>query len=149
MNKITVVVVDDHPLFRKGIVDALSLEEGLVVVAEASNGDAGLETILLHRPNVAIVDVNMPGLNGQQITNEVSSEKIATRIIMLTAYDDEEQMLHAAIAGAASYLSKETQPDRLADVVKMVANGKFVMGALVMDRPDFFAWKCWSVLCAA
>ncbi len=140
MKKISVVVVDDHPLFRKGIVDALSLEEGLVVVGEASNGDAGLETILLHKPDVAIVDVNMPGLNGQQITHEVSSEKIATRVIMMTAYDDEEQMLHAAIAGAASYLSKETQPDRLADVVKMVANGKYVMGDQAMERSEFSTW---------
>lgn len=140
MNIISIVVVDDHPIFRKGIVDALSLEDGLHVVGEASNGDAGLQTILSLQPVVAIVDVNMPGLNGQQITHEVSSEKIPTRVIMMTAYDDEEQMLHASIAGAAAYLPKETQPDRLADVVKMVAAGKYVMANQVMTRAEFVDW---------
>ncbi len=140
MNPITIVVIDDHPLFRKGIVDALSLEAGFSVIGQASNGDSGLEMILKMKPDIAIVDVNMPGLNGQQITHEVTSEKINTRVIMMTAYDDEEQMLHAAIAGAASYFSKDIQPERLNDVVKMVVNGKYVMGGEVMTRHEFSLW---------
>ena len=85
MNEITLVIIDDHPLFRQGVADALSLEPDIKVVAQAADGEAGLELLRARKPNVAIVDVNLPGLNGQQITRQAVLEKLTTRIILLTA----------------------------------------------------------------
>ena len=73
MEQITVVVVDDHPLFRQGVADALSIDPRLNVVGQASHGDRALEMIMSLRPNVAVVDVDLPGMNGQQITHQITA----------------------------------------------------------------------------
>jgi DNA-binding NarL/FixJ family response regulator len=140
MNEITIVVVDDHPLFRQGVADALSLHPRIRVIGQASDGLRGLEMILSLRPVVAVVDVNLPGMNGQQITHEVTAERISTRVILMTAYDDGEQMLHAAIAGAAGYCTKDIQPDHLTDLILQVVEGKHVMAGEVMSDKSFANW---------
>lgn len=140
MNELTIVVVDDHPLFRQGVADALSLSPRIRVVGQASHGLQGLEMILSLRPDIAIVDVNLPGMNGQQITHEVTSERIPTRVILMTAYDDGEQMLHAAIAGASGYCTKDIQPDHLTELILNVGDGKYVMAGEVMTERNFSHW---------
>ncbi|PKN94472.1 MAG: DNA-binding response regulator [Chloroflexi bacterium HGW-Chloroflexi-6] len=140
MSELTLVIVDDHPLFRQGIVDTLSLEPDLHVIGQSAHGDQGFELIRTLRPDVAIVDVNLPGMNGQQITHELGSEKIATRIILLTAYDDIEQTLHAAIAGAFAYCSKDIQPSDLLAVIRTVAAGLYVINNHVMTPVEFKIW---------
>lgn len=140
MNELTIVVVDDHPLFRQGVADALSLSPRIRVVGQASHGLQGLEMILSLRPDIAIVDVNLPGMNGQQITHEVTSERIPTRVILMTAYDDGEQMLHAAIAGASGYCTKDIQPDNLTELILNVGDGKYVMAGEVMSERNFSHW---------
>jgi len=102
MNQITLLVVDDHPLFRQGVVDALSLETDMRIIAQSASGDEALEFIRTKKPNVAVLDVNLPGMNGQQITHQVSQDKMNTRIILMTGYDDIEQAIHAALAGRRS-----------------------------------------------
>ena len=106
MQNISIVVIDDHPLFLQGVVDAFSLEQDLDVVGQAANGEEAMELIRLTKPSVAVVDVNMPGLNGQQITRQVVTEKIPTRVMLLTAYHDTEQVIHAMRAGAAAFCAK-------------------------------------------
>jgi two-component system response regulator DegU len=140
MAQITVVVVDDHPLFRQGVSDALSLDSRIRVIGQAFDGKQGLEMITSLRPMIAIVDVNLPGMNGQQITHEVTSERMPTRVILMTAYDDGEQMLHAAIAGAAGYCTKDIQPDHLTDLIFQVAEGNYVMAEEVMNEKNFAHW---------
>jgi DNA-binding NarL/FixJ family response regulator len=121
--KITILVIDDHPLFRQGLVDILNLEDDIQVVGQASNGEEGLELIRAIQPEIAIVDVNMPGMNGQALTRTVVAEKIPTRIILLTAYDDEEQKAHAMRMGAAAYCTKDIDPDTLIGIVRNVMDG--------------------------
>jgi two-component system, NarL family, response regulator DegU len=140
MEQITLVIVDDHPLFRQGVADALSIEPRLKIVGQAAHGERGLEMIMSLRPNLAVVDVNLPGMNGQQITHEITAERIPTRIILMTAYDDGEQKLHAAIAGAAAFCSKDIQPDELVNLIFQVADGKYVMGDQVMSQTEFEFW---------
>ncbi len=140
MEQITIVIVDDHPLFRQGVADALSLDSRLKIIGQSAHGEKGLEMIMSLRPNVAVVDVNLPGMNGQQITHEVTSEKNATRVILMTAYDDGEQMLHASIAGASAFCSKDIQPEDLTKLVFQVAEGKYVMGSQVMNHKEFEVW---------
>lgn len=140
MKQITLIVVDDHPLFRQGVVDALSLEPDMNVVAQAPNGEEGLNLIRTLRPTVAVLDVNMPGMNGQQITHQVTQEKLPTRIFLMTGYDDVEQAIHAVLAGAAAYCAKDLQPQSLSRIIREVADGKYVVGEKVFNRKELEHW---------
>ena len=140
MEEITVVVVDDHPLFRQGVVETLSLEPDIEVVGEAANGDDGLAVLRALMPDVAVLDVNLPGLNGQQITRSLISEKIPTKIVLLTGYDDIEQAIHAIRSGAHAYCSKNVLPEHLMDVVRNVYHEKFVVGEDVFDARGINIW---------
>lgn len=137
---ITLIVVDDHPLFRQGVIDTLSLESDMFIVAQSAAGDEALGLIRTKKPAVAVVDVNLPGMNGQQITHQVSREKLPTRIILMTGYDDVEQAIHAALAGAYGYCSKDIEPKNLAGLVREVAAGKFVFANKVFTRHELDIW---------
>ncbi len=140
MNKITLLVVDDHPLFRQGVTDAVSLEPDMKVLGQASGGAQGLDMIRSLKPGVVLLDVNLPGMNGQQITHQVTQEKLPTRIILMTGYDDIEQALHAAMAGAAAFCSKDVEPKALLRIIRDVAEGKFVFDAAVMNEHELQGW---------
>jgi DNA-binding NarL/FixJ family response regulator len=140
MDPIRIVVVDDHPLFRQGVIDTISLEPDLVVAGEATNGEDALDVIRSLGPDVAIVDVNLPGMNGQQVVQHLVNEKSATRIMLLTAYDDAEQKLHAMKVGAAGYCVKDVQPEVLAQNVREIMKGNYVIGSEVFDANQLEIW---------
>ena len=140
MQEVTIVVVDDHPLFRQGVVNILSLESGFKVVGQAENGTNALSLIRTLRPQIAVMDVNLPGKNGQQVTRRVVQEKIPTRIVLLTAYDDHEQIIHAAWAGAAAYCAKDIDPGQLIAAIKEVVKGGFVIQGRVFNQKEFDNW---------
>lgn len=140
MNPITLAVIDDHPIFRQGVVDALSLEEDISIVGEASSGEEALELIRNQRPDVAIIDVNLPEMNGQQVTRQVVTEKLPTRVVLLTAYDDIEQKIHAMRGGAAAYCVKDVKPEILVGVVRHIKEGKYVIGEEVLDIVELNRW---------
>jgi DNA-binding NarL/FixJ family response regulator len=140
MKEITLLIVDDHPLFRQGVSDALALEEGFRVVGQAADGKHALELIRDLDPDIAVLDVNLPEMNGQQITHLVTQEKLRTRILLLTGYDDVEQAIHAAHAGAAAYCAKDIQPQNLISIIREVANGKYVIGGNVFTRRELDNW---------
>ncbi len=140
MNKITLLVVDDHPLFRQGVTDAVSLEADMKVLGQASGGAQGLEMIQNLKPAIVLLDVNLPGMNGQQITHQVTQDKLPTRILLMTGYDDIEQALHAAMAGAAAYCSKDVEPKALIRTIRDVAEGKYVFGGQVMNQRELQVW---------
>jgi DNA-binding NarL/FixJ family response regulator len=140
MAKITVVVVDDHPIFRQGVVDAFSLEKDLHVLGQASNGNEALELIKKVSPQIAIVDVNLPNFNGQQITRHLKDAKSPTRVVLLTAYDDSAQVVHSMAAGAAAYCVKDIAPKKLVDIVRAVAKGNFVVAESIFDGAGLDRW---------
>jgi DNA-binding NarL/FixJ family response regulator len=140
MNQITLLIVDDHPLFRQGVVDALSLEPDMKIVAQSATGDEALEMIREKKPTIALLDVNLPGMNGQQITHQVSQNKLPTRVILMTGYDDIQQAVHAALAGAHGYCSKDIQPQSLSRIIREVAEGKFVFANNVFTRRELELW---------
>jgi DNA-binding NarL/FixJ family response regulator len=140
MKDITLLIVDDHPLFRQGVADALALEEGFRVIGQAADGKHALELIRDLEPDVAVLDVNLPEMNGQQITHQITQEKLHTRVLLLTGYDDIEQAIHAAHAGAAAYCTKDIQPQGLVGVIREVVNGKYVISGNVFDRRGLEDW---------
>lgn len=140
MKEITIIIVDDHPLFRQGVADALSLERGFKVIALATNGREGLDLIRDWNPTVAIVDVNLPEMNGQQLTRQVVAEKIPTKILLLTAYDDREQQLHALRVGAVAYCTKDVQPEELVKMIEHVSDGNYVVNGQVLSDDEKNRW---------
>jgi DNA-binding NarL/FixJ family response regulator len=140
MSKISLVVIDDHPIFRQGVVDSLSMEKDFEVLGQASNGKEGLKLIMELQPTVAIIDVNLPELNGQQLTRQLTVAKEPTRVVLLTAYDDSSQEVHAMSAGAAAYCAKDVDPAKLVEVVRAVAGGKYVVAEDILDQRGLERW---------
>lgn len=140
MKEITLLVADDHPLFRQGVVDALSLEKDFRVLGQAANGEEAINQIRASLPMVAVLDVNMPGMNGQQVTHQVTADHLPTRVVLLTGYDDIEQAIHAVLAGAAGYCAKEIEPDVLARTIRAVAEGKFAIAGNIFNRRELDSW---------
>jgi len=140
MEKIKVVVVDDHPLFRQGVIDSFSLEPDIEVVGEADSGELALEIVKHLKPDVAVLDVNLPGMNGQQLTRQIVSAKLPTRVVLLTAYDDMEQVIHAVRVGAYAYSAKDIVPEKLTEIIRVVASGFHFIGGKQMDQDSVKAW---------
>lgn len=126
---VRVVVGDDHPLFREGVVRALTASGQITVVAEAENGTGALELIREHRPDVALVDYRMPELDGTQVAAAVRRDELPTRVLLLSAHDDAAIVYRALEEGAAGFLSKESTRTELVGAVLDCARGRDVVAA--------------------
>lgn len=126
---VRVVVGDDHPLFREGVVRALTASGQITVVAEAENGTGALELIREHRPDVALVDYRMPELDGAQVAAAVRRDELPTRVLLLSAHDDAAIVYRALEEGAAGFLSKESTRTELVGAVLDCARGRDVVAA--------------------
>ncbi len=140
MDRVTILVVDDHPLFRQGVVNVFSVESDLEVVGQTDNGEDALAMIRLLKPEIAVLDVNLPDMNGQQVMRQVVAEKLPTRVILLTAYDDVSQMAYAMRGGAAAYCSKDVKPETLVWVLRQVRDGKHVLDEQIMEPAALESW---------
>jgi two-component system, NarL family, nitrate/nitrite response regulator NarL len=121
---VTVVVGDDHPVYREGVVRVLKESGTIRVVAEAADGRAALEAIREHRPDVALVDYKMPGLDGLDVVRAVERDSLPTRVIVLSAFDDAALVYQALAAGASGYLTKEANREEIAAAVARCARGE-------------------------
>ena len=140
MDKKAVLIVDDHPVFRQGLRDMLRNESDLTVVGECADGSEALQTIASSNPDVVLMDVNLPGMNGLQVTRQLKAERSKVLVIMLTAYDDSEQAVHALRAGAQAFCPKDVQPQRLVEVIRHVLRGHYVVGDQLFDHDGAEAW---------
>jgi DNA-binding NarL/FixJ family response regulator len=134
------MIVDDHPVFRQGLHNVLAASPGIAVVGEATDGPEAVERAQELLPDVVVMDINLPTLNGLQATRRLRSLCPEVGVIMLTAYDDEEQVYHAIRAGAAAYYSKDVSPDRLVDIIRHVSQGRYVVGEGVLDEGGIGDW---------
>ncbi len=138
--KIPVMIVDDHPLFRAGLRRALEMEDDLSIVCEAADGQQALEKAREFKPRVILMDVNLPQINGLQATRELTAEFDSIAIIVLTAYHDDEQMLHAIKAGASAYFPKAVDAQELVRAIHEVAQSKYVVNDAVLAKPQVASW---------
>lgn len=138
--KIRVVIVDDHHIFRQGVQVNLEMNPDIEVVGHAATGEQGLEVVHAQQPDVVVMDINLPLMNGIQVTRQLVGEGNPARVIMLTAYDDTQQMIYALRAGAAAYCVKEINPEKLVDVIRFVTQGRYVLGDQVFDKAGLDAW---------
>src|SRR5512136_1823682 len=140
MRKIKILVVDDHPFFRQGLCDVLANEDDLQIVGEASDGETALRQAQELMPDVVLMDINIPALNGIQVTRKLRANHPQVNVVILTAYDDEEQVFHAIRAGASAYYPKDVTPDKLVTAIRQVSRGHYVIGDLVMDEAQLAPW---------
>ena len=138
--KTSVMLVDDHPLFRQGLRRVLEKEEDLEVIMEVADGEEALRIIKQLVPDVVIMDINLPHMNGLQITRELKQVVPEVAVIMLTAYHDDEQIFHSVRAGAAAYFPKEITPRRLVEAIRQVSKGNYVIDDEVLDKPEVANW---------
>src|SRR5690606_13552314 len=132
--KINVLIVDDHPMFRDGLQKALEMEDDLVVVGTCDDGERALLTARTLRPDVVLLDINLPGMNGLQVSRQLKSERPAVSVVVLTAYHDSQQVLHAMRAGASAYCVKDITPERLVSIIRDATLGYFTVGNQRMDE---------------
>jgi len=131
---VRVLVADDHPVVRAGLRALLSAEPGLTVVAEAGSGE---ETVLMarqHQPDVVLMDLRMPGAGGLAAIRQLSADQPGVRVVVLTTYDSDADILPAVEAGAAGYLLKDTPRDTLVSAIFAAARGETVLAPSVAGR---------------
>jgi DNA-binding NarL/FixJ family response regulator len=131
---VRVLVADDHPVVRAGLRALLSAEPGLAVVAEAGSGE---ETVLMarqHQPDVVLMDLRMPGAGGLAAIRHLSADQPGVRVVVLTTYDSDADILPAVEAGAAGYLLKDTPRDTLVGAIFAAARGETVLAPSVAGR---------------
>lgn len=121
---IRILTVDDHPLLRKGIAALVNAEPDMKLVAEASHGREGLEKFRLHHPDVTLMDLQMPGLNGVEAIEQIYNEFPDARVIVLTTYSGDAQVLRALKAGAKAYVLKRQVHKELLETIRAVHGGQ-------------------------
>ena len=131
---IRVVVVDDHPVFRHGLRALLDALPELTVVGEGSDGDEALELVRRERPDVVVMDLNMPGLSGVDATRLVVKEAPDTGVLVLTMFEDDESVFAAMRAGARGYLVKGADSPDVVRAITAVADGEAIFGPSVASR---------------
>ncbi len=140
MHKITVMLVDDHPVFRQGLRRVLEGEGDIEVIAEVDDGQEALLQAKQLIPDVMLLDINLPGMNGLQVARALKNTLLEISIIMLTAYHDDQQVFHAIRAGASAYFPKDVSPRRLIEAVRLVHQGNYVVEDRVLSKPQVGQW---------
>jgi two-component system nitrate/nitrite response regulator NarL len=126
--RFSVLVADDHPVYRHGLVDAIRRRPELELAGEAETGDQALAAMRSLNPDVTVVDMKMPGLDGLDVAKEAARSGVGSHIIFLSAYLDSATIYEAVEAGARGYLSKDSDADAICDAIVRVARGETVMG---------------------
>ena len=135
MQRIQIMLVDDHPLVRRGIRSVLEAEPRLKVVGEADDGMAAITQVDALAPDVVLLDINMPGMSGIEVARILKQRHPRIGIIILTMREDDEQLFHAVRVGASAYCTKDSEPSTIVDLVHRVARGEYLINESIVARP--------------
>jgi DNA-binding NarL/FixJ family response regulator len=131
---VTVIVADDQSAVREGLVLLLGTLPGIVVAGQAADGDAAVELVAAMRPQVALMDLNMPGCDGVAATRRITADHPGTRVVVLTTYADDESIIGALQAGALGYLTKDATRAEIGRAVVAAAAGQAVLDPEVQQK---------------
>jgi DNA-binding NarL/FixJ family response regulator len=131
---IKILLVDDHPVVREGLRGMLAAEEDLTVVAEAGGAAEAVAAVRAHEPDVVLMDLRMPGGDGVEATARVLAQRPAARVVVLTTYETDADILRAVEAGAAGYLLKDASRADLAQAIRAAARGETVLAPSVAAK---------------
>jgi DNA-binding NarL/FixJ family response regulator len=131
---IRVLLVDDHPVVRQGLRGMLEAEADLTVVGEASSGAEAVEFVAQNPPDVVLMDLRMPGMDGASATARIVASKSPSRVVVLTTYETDTDILRAVEAGAAGYLLKDSSREELVNAIRAAARGETVLAPSVVGK---------------
>jgi NarL family two-component system response regulator LiaR len=134
MNKIKVLIADDHALFREGTRSLIEQEKDMEVVGEASDGAGAIKLVTELHPNVVLMDIAMPGFNGIEATRQIKIDYPVTAVLILTAYDNDQYVVALLEAGAAGYLLKNISGDHLVNAIRAVHAGEAVLHPAIAQK---------------
>ena len=134
MTSIKLIIADDHKLFREGMKALLSVTDDIEIIGEAEDGDTALRKSSELHPDIVLMDINMPGINGIQATQSILEKHPQTGIIMLTMLEDDASIFNAMRAGARGYLLKGADPNEALSVIRAVAEGQALFGPAIATR---------------
>lgn len=131
-------MADDHPIVRQDLRKIIETDKNLVILAEAGNGQTALDSIEEHRPQVAVLDIDMPGMDGFAVVRELQKRRIETEVVFLTMLDEEETFQAAMDLNIRGYVLKDSAADEIVSAIKSVANGRpflsLAMSAMLLSR---------------
>jgi DNA-binding NarL/FixJ family response regulator len=140
MEPLRVLVADDHPVFLDGLGLLVESMEQAIVVGRAQDGERAVETAISTQPDVVVMDLHMPGMNGVEASRRIVQAVPQARVLVLTMFDDDESVFAAMRAGARGYLLKGAAPEEISRAIRAVGSGEAVFGAAIAQRViDFFA----------
>ncbi len=131
---IRILIVDDHPVVRQGLRSLLSNHSDMQIVAEAEQAQQALSAARQHSPDVVVLDIRLPGMNGIEVARQLHRERPQIRIIMLTSYDDDEYLIGALEAEAQAYLLKSVSDEALVRTIRAVHRGERLISPELLDR---------------
>lgn len=131
---IKVMIVDDHPVVRAGIADILGLEDDIVVIAEAADGQEAIEKVKKHNPDLVLMDMQMPNMGGVEAINSIREFNKQVKFIILTTYKNEDFVFDGVNAGARGYLLKDAEPDELIDAIQRVYRGESLIDSSMITK---------------
>jgi two-component system NarL family response regulator len=126
-SKLRLILADDHALVREGLSLILDTVPDMTIVAHASTGEEAIDLFLKHEPDLLLLDIHMPGEGGLNAVKRILKNRPHARILILTAYDTEEDIYRSMLAGAGGYILKDTPPDELISAIRTVASGQRFM----------------------
>lgn len=129
----SIMLVDDHPLLRKGLKQLISMEDSLEVIAECSSGEEAITRALDLDPELIILDLNMQGIDGIETLKRMRDEGVTSRIVMLTVSDADEDVVAAITNGADGYLLKDMEPEQLLEQILRAVDGKMVLSEAITE----------------
>ncbi len=132
--KISVLIVDDHPIVRQGLRTLLELQDDIIVAGEAATGKIAVDLTARLKPDVVLMDLVMPELDGISATRQISAMKLPTRVIALTSFVEDEKVIPAIQAGAVSFLLKDVSPNDLMDAIRAAHRGEARLHPTVMRK---------------
>jgi DNA-binding NarL/FixJ family response regulator len=139
-DEIKLLIVDDHPVFRQGLCDVLDTEPNMRVVGEAADGEVAMAQALEVNPDVILMDINLPTINGLQVTRRIKRDLPDVAVVMITGYDDAEQVFHAFRAGASAYCPKDITPEALVKIIEAVHAGNYAVDEKIMSHEEVVEW---------
>lgn len=136
MLKRRIMIVDDHPMYRIGLRRLLESDPRLMVVAEAENGHQALHEADIHKPAVVLMDVQLPGVTGIHVASALRRERPTTAVIFLSMHVDDDRLFSAVRVGAAAFLTKDADPQKILDTVHAVLKGENLLHQAVLTNPE-------------
>jgi DNA-binding NarL/FixJ family response regulator len=134
MSQLRILIADDHPVFRDGIRTLLEVTAGIEVTGEATTGEEAVALAEQNQPDLILMDVQMPGLNGIEATQRIVARHPDTRVLMLTMFEDDASVFAALRAGASGYILKDATKDEIRRAIQGVANGEAIFGPAIAAR---------------